>query len=52
MERVLSRYFLEMAMSRSGRFMSCSGEVKAIVEPNFPTISPNGFVFSSTIRNV
>ena len=29
--------------------MSCNGEVNAIVEPNFPTMSPNGFVFSSTI---
>ena len=45
-------HFLELAKSRGGSFMSCSGEVKAIVEGNIPTISPTGFVLSSTIRNV
>ena len=33
-------HFLEMAKSRGGSFMSCSGEVKAEVETNFPNISP------------
>ena len=45
-------HFLELAKSRGGSFMSCSGEVKAIVEGNIPTISPTGFVLSSTIPNV